>query len=49
MKPDDSAGVALTKDFAIKVYASDGGSGTAPSSAIATVVARAEGTFVSLA
>jgi|AntAceMinimDraft_1070359.scaffolds.fasta_scaffold26433_1 hypothetical protein len=47
--PDDSAGVALTKDFAIKVYATDGGSGTAPMSSIATAVTRAEGTFVSLA
>lgn len=47
--PDNSAGAAVTKDFAIKVYTADGGSGTAPASFAATVVARAEGDFVSLA
>lgn len=49
VKADDSAGASATKDFAIKVYAADGGSGTAPASSVATVVARAEGTFISLA
>lgn len=46
--PDDSGGAAATKDFVVRVYAADGGSGDAPASATAVVVARAEGTFVSL-
>ena len=47
--PDDSGGATATKNFAVRVYAADGGSGDAPASASAVVVARAEGTFVSLA
>jgi len=48
VKPDNSGGSGVTKDFAIKVYTADGGSGTAPAIATAAVIAHAEGTFVSL-
>jgi hypothetical protein len=46
--PDNSSGAGVTKNFAVKVYAADGGSGTAPATSACVVVASAEGTFVSL-
>ena len=46
--PDDSGGVSATKDFVIAVFASDAGSGDAPSATNLTAVVVAEGRFVSL-
>ena len=47
--PDDSSGgVGVEKDFAVKVFTADAGSGNAPALATALVVARVTGDFVSL-
>ena len=47
--PDDaSGGVGAEKDFAVKVFTADAGSGNAPALATALVVARVTGDFVSL-
>jgi hypothetical protein len=48
VEPDDSGGAGVEKDFVVKVYTADAGSGNAPTSATAVVVARAEGDFESL-
>ena len=46
--PDDAGGVGAEKDFAVKVFTADAGSGNAPALATALVVARVTGDFVSL-
>ena len=46
--PDDSSGAGVEKDFAVKAFTADAGSGNAPALATASVVARVTGDFVSL-